>query len=107
VGSKRNGVTWKPQSSHSKVENRVVAPGPGTYNADKSDIFPIYKYKPSSVFASKAGRTTQPNFNPSQSRQSLPPKPQSQHAAMRETEDLFEEDDDEEVSSEHVNECRV
>ncbi len=32
-------------------------PGPGHYNADKSDIFPIYKYKPSSVFVSKVERS--------------------------------------------------
>ena len=31
-------------------------PGPGHYNADKVDIFPIYKYKPSSVFVSKVVR---------------------------------------------------
>jgi hypothetical protein len=31
-------------------------PGPGHYNAEKVDIFPIYKYKPSSVFVSKVAR---------------------------------------------------
>lgn len=34
----------------------VNVPGPGHYNADKVDIFPIYKYKPSSVFVSKVAR---------------------------------------------------
>ena len=35
------------------------APGPGHYNAEKVDIFPIYKYKPSSVFVSKVERNGQ------------------------------------------------
>lgn len=34
----------------------AYGPGPGHYNADKIDIFPIYKYKPSSVFVSKVER---------------------------------------------------
>lgn len=34
----------------------TVTPGPGAYNAEKVDIFPIYKYKASSVFVSKVDR---------------------------------------------------
>jgi hypothetical protein len=34
----------------------VETPGPGHYNGDKVDVFPIYKYKPSSVFVSKVER---------------------------------------------------
>jgi hypothetical protein len=36
--------------------SKADLPGPGHYNADKVDIFPIYKYKPSSVFVSKVAR---------------------------------------------------
>lgn len=31
-------------------------PGPGYYNSDRVDVFPIYKYKPSSVFVSTVER---------------------------------------------------
>ena len=34
----------------------VNTPGPGYYQAEKSDIAPIYKYKQTSVFASKVDR---------------------------------------------------
>lgn len=47
-------------------------PGPGHYNAEKVDIFPIYKYKPSSVFVSKVAREASKNLRSSHM---LPPKP--------------------------------
>ena len=31
-------------------------PGPGAYQAEKSEVFPLYKYKQSSAFASKVDR---------------------------------------------------
>ncbi len=36
--------------------NAVDTPGPGHYLAEKTDLAPIYKYKQSSVFASKVDR---------------------------------------------------
>ena len=59
LGGTKKGPTWHvPKSSLKKEEAKLEAglPGPGYYNADKVDIFPIYKYKPSSVFVSKVAR---------------------------------------------------
>ena len=36
----------------------VDTPGPGHYLAEKTDLAPIYKYKQSSMFASKVDRVT-------------------------------------------------
>jgi hypothetical protein len=44
-------ATKKPVPTTSEFQKEI--PGPGHYNAEKVDIFPIYKYKPSSVFVSK------------------------------------------------------
>lgn len=61
----KKGPSWhlpkhqKKAGASTLVDNTkttVLAPGPGHYNAEKVDIFPIYKYKPSSVFVSKVGR---------------------------------------------------
>lgn len=58
IGVERKGPVWKLPTSKSKipVPNEKTAPGPGYYNAEKVDVFPIYKYKPSSVFVSKVDR---------------------------------------------------
>ena len=54
------GPTWHKPLSRKKAltssETPIDIPGPGHYNAEKVDIFPIYKYKPSSVFVSKVHR---------------------------------------------------
>ena len=36
----------------------VDTPGPGHYLAEKTDLAPIYKYKQSSMFASKVDRNS-------------------------------------------------
>jgi len=62
VDSKK-GPTWhlptkKPKPVPTTTDLEKEIPGPGHYNAEKVDIFPIYKYKPSSVFVSKVARDT-------------------------------------------------
>lgn len=55
----KKGPTWHLPKSKPKVptsSDRTSIPGPGHYNAEKVDVFPIYKYKPSSVFVSKVDR---------------------------------------------------
>ena len=55
LGDKKKGPQWHLPKHKSKIPNTIdsgIAPGPGYYNAEKVDIFPIYKYKPSSVFVS-------------------------------------------------------
>jgi hypothetical protein len=47
------------RNSTSAVAATVVdTPGPGHYLAEKTDLAPIYKYKQSSMFASKVDRVT-------------------------------------------------
>lgn len=46
----------KNQSRADGAEIKKEIPGPGSYNPDKADIFPIYKYKGSGVFLSKVHR---------------------------------------------------
>ena len=56
LGDAKKGPTWhlpKNQRKNIVGEPKSDPPGPGHYNAEKVDIFPIYKYKPSSVFVSK------------------------------------------------------
>lgn len=65
-------------------------PGPGHYNAEKVDIFPIYKYKPSSVFVSKVARDTHHKLRGSSQ---LLMKPQSATAPI--DDDYYDEDEDE------------
>jgi hypothetical protein len=73
-------------------------PGPGYYNAEKVDIFPIYKYKPSSVFVSRVGRDNQKSLK---THSAFPTKNQlsTSHngkAAINplNDDDYYEEDDD-------------
>lgn len=40
-----------------------TTPGPGYYQAEKVEVFPIYKYKQSSMFASKVDRISKKNRN--------------------------------------------
>jgi hypothetical protein len=40
-----------------------ATPGPGYYQAEKVEVFPIYKYKQSSMFASKVDRISKKNRN--------------------------------------------
>ena len=62
LGTNKRGVSWNVQKNLKKgvtsTENKIMEPGPGSYNVDKVDIFPIYKYKPSSIFVSKVQRET-------------------------------------------------
>lgn len=71
IGGKKGGPTWHPPRQIKKSAlsvNKTVAladqattdtPGPGYYQADRTDLFPIYKYKQSSAFASKVDRQGQ------------------------------------------------
>ena len=71
IAQKKGGPTWHPPKQPKKsalAVNKTVAladqatsetPGPGYYQAEKTDLFPIYKYKQSSVFASKVDRQGQ------------------------------------------------
>lgn len=70
--SAKKGPTWHAPKGRKKTAGADTEeiPGPGHYNADKVDIFPIYKYKPSSVFVSKVVRDK--NIRNSST---LPPKP--------------------------------
>ena len=81
LGATKKGPAWhlpktqnKKTLSTTSTEATAEIPGPGHYNAEKVDIFPIYKYKPSSVFVSKVGRESGKNLRNS----GLPPKPNSQ-----------------------------
>lgn len=75
----KKGPSWHLPKNNKKpvptsTEFKKEIPGPGHYNVDKNDIFPIYKYKPSSVFVSKVAREAGKSLRGSQM---LPPKPQS------------------------------
>lgn len=53
------GTNWHQSRTHRRSftsGNTAPSLGPGCYNSDKTDIFPIYKYKPSSVFLSRVER---------------------------------------------------
>lgn len=57
LGKDKKGPSWHLPKAQPKVPAITgPIPGPGYYNSDKVDIFPIYKYKPSSVFVSKVHR---------------------------------------------------
>jgi len=58
--SKKGTLKWKNKSKRFKSSKSKTgqAIGPGYYQVDKTDIFPIYKYKQSSVFASRVERAT-------------------------------------------------
>jgi hypothetical protein len=75
LGNSRRGMRWQaPKNSKNKgmaalgTRNSTSAvgvtgvgvdtPGPGHYLAEKTDLAPIYKYKQSSVFASKVDRNS-------------------------------------------------
>lgn len=54
-------VKWKKSKSkrfNGKKQNQVELVGPGHYQVEKTEMFPIYKYKQSSVFASRVERAT-------------------------------------------------
>jgi hypothetical protein len=44
------------RNSTAAVASTLETPGPGHYLAENKDVVPIYKYKQSSVFASKVDR---------------------------------------------------
>ena len=58
----KGAVQWKKSKGkrfkNSKKQNTAEVIGPGHYQVEKTDIFPIYKYKQSSVFASRVERAT-------------------------------------------------
>jgi len=60
LAENRKGPKWHVPKHKSKLaeatDKTAAIPGPGYYNAEKVDIFPIYKYKPSSVFVSRVER---------------------------------------------------
>jgi hypothetical protein len=59
IGATKKGPKWHTESNKKNLKEGLlstVTPGPGAYNAEKVDIFPIYKYKASSVFVSKVDR---------------------------------------------------
>lgn len=59
--TKKGVVKWKNTKSkrfNNKKSTKVDQLGPGHYQVEKTDIFPIYKYKQSSVFASRVERAT-------------------------------------------------
>ena len=99
IGATKKGPQWhvpkttkKPVPTTSEVQKEI--PGPGHYNAEKVDIFPIYKYKPSSVFVSKVARETHKGLRSSthMSGFGLPPKPHT--AASQQDDDYYDEDDE-------------
>ena len=51
----RGVVKWRKQNRKKQKSNNL---GPGHYQVEKTDMFPIYKYKQSSVFASNVERAT-------------------------------------------------
>ena len=74
---KKGGLHWHPPKQQKKSALSTLAaktaggevvpaalaggpventPGPGYYLAEKAEVFPIYKYKQSSMFASKVDR---------------------------------------------------
>jgi Sperm-tail PG-rich repeat len=82
LGATKKGPSWHVSKNQNKkalttsvTEGSVDIPGPGHYNAEKVDIFPIYKYKPSSVFVSKVARENGKNLRGAPG--GLPPKPNS------------------------------
>ncbi len=94
LGGKKKGLQWVKGTTQNKKKAEGappgVAPGPGHYNSHKTDIFPIYKYKQSSVFMSKVERQTGQK----------PPKPKGKPPAkapaqIMEEDDYYDEDDDE------------
>lgn len=62
VSETHKGPSWHKTGPKKGLEMTKKAnnPGPGHYSSEKTDIFPIYKYKPSSVFASKVDRVRNP-----------------------------------------------
>jgi len=61
AGSKKGTIQWKKTKTKrfkTKKPKENNAVGPGHYQVEKTDIFPIYKYMQSSVFASKVERAT-------------------------------------------------
>ncbi|CAI2359206.1 unnamed protein product [Moneuplotes crassus] len=59
--NKKGAIQWKKAQTKrfkTKKSKQIEAVGPGHYQVEKSDIFPIYKYKQSSVFASRVERAT-------------------------------------------------
>ena len=59
--SKSGVVKWgssKSKRFNDKKTKKAEHLGPGHYQVEKTDIFPIYKYKQSSVFASRVERAT-------------------------------------------------
>lgn len=59
LGKKSTLSTVANKSALAIVNGSADTPGPGYYQAEKTELFPIYKYKPSSVFASKVDRQGQ------------------------------------------------
>lgn len=70
-GKKNEGKTNASISTAVALTTAAETPGPGHYNSDKVEIFPIYKYKPSSVFVSKVVRDKHMKHHGGM----LPPKP--------------------------------
>lgn len=61
ANTKKGTVQWKKAKGRrfkSGKQKQVEVIGPGHYQVEKTDIFPIYKYKQSSVFASRVERAT-------------------------------------------------
>jgi hypothetical protein len=104
------GPSWHKNTNVKKSEDRTVAlvPGPGHYQSDKTEIFPIYKYKPSSVFASKVERVRDQKGVSSLKAKQLAGRPPRSHQGSRPTaateyedgndQDIYEDDEDEGVS---------
>jgi hypothetical protein len=70
ITAAKKGPAWHPPTKKQKpvpstTDLEKELPGPGHYNAEKVDIFPIYKYKPSSVFVSKVARDANKNLRSS------------------------------------------
>jgi hypothetical protein len=60
IATKVKGTDWhssKMKRTAPGEENKGIMVGPGQYNSEKQEIFPVYKYKQSSVFASKVQRS--------------------------------------------------
>lgn len=56
--TKKGIVKWKKGSRRKPKFDKSAHLGPGHYQVEKTDIFPIYKYKQSAVFASRVDRAT-------------------------------------------------
>ena len=78
--------------------------GPGDYSVDKEEVFPICKYRPSSMFASKTQRSTSAHVGKRGNKPSLftmqkynPNSVSNKAFVQKEPETVLSEDEDEDA----------